>query len=103
MEQLLVLTENRDYSKDMRDILNIIVKNYFNKLITTGCEDNYSDIVIELSIEKDMEFLYAINRLTKEKKHTLAEIQYTERTFLITSKFLANENTIDFSFTFCLN
>lgn len=87
----------------VKDIINGIVKSYFTQLIKEGTADNYSDVVIDLDICVDKEYLRAVNRLTKEVYMTLAEIRYTEKTFVVISKFLTNEKPINRAFTFYLN
>lgn len=98
--QMLVAEENEVV---VQEVINSIVRNYFTQLVKVGTADNYSDIVIDLVIDADKEYLRAVNRITKEIYSEIAEISYTEKTFIVISKFIDNENLINRTFTFCLN
>lgn len=87
----------------VQEVINSIVRNYFTQLVKVGTADNYSDIVIDLVIDADKEYLRAVNRITKEVCSELATISYTEKSFIVISKFIDNENLINRTFTFCLN
>lgn len=87
----------------VQEVINSIVRNYFTQLVKVGTADNYSDIVIDLVIDADKEYLRAVNRITKELYSEIAVISYTEKTFIVISKFIDNENLINRTFTFCLN
>ena len=87
----------------VQEVINSIVRNYFTQLVKVGTADNYSDIVIDLVIDADKEYLRAVNRITKEVYSELATISYTEKSFIVISKCIDNENLINRTFTFCLN
>lgn len=98
--QMLVANEDNFV---IREVMEHIIKNYFTQLVKVGTADNYSDIVIDLVIDVDKEYLRAVNRVTKKIYSQLAEIHYTEKSFIVISKFIDNENPINRTFTICLN